>query len=189
MLIVGKAILSDDLIEKEFVCNLTRCKGGCCVAGDLGAPVEPEERASMEKVYSKVRPYLSDSGRESIERQGTYVLDEEGEYSTPLINGQECAYTVFKDDIALCAIEMAYRDKKIDFKKPISCELYPIRIAKFGDQEALNYDRWDICSPACELGRELRVPVYKFLKEPLIRKYGVAWYEELEEQVKTREKI
>ena len=155
----------------------------------MGAPVEADERASMEQIYDKVRPYLTEEGRKSIEEQGTYVLDEDGDYSTPLIGGGECAYVVVKDDVALCGIEMAYRDKKVDFKKPISCELYPIRISKFGDQEALNYDRWEICAPACELGEQLSVPVYKFLKEPLIRKYGMEWYAELEQQVKERQLI
>ena len=178
---LGKTIVSEDIIEKDFVCNLAACKGACCVEGNAGAPVEPEEAAILKKIYPKIREYLTDKGRNSIEKQGTSVAGIGG-LETPLNDGKECAYTVFDPDgTAICGIEQVYNDGGVDWKKPISCHLYPIRIARYTDFEALNYDRWSICSDACALGEELKVPVYRFLKEPLIRKYGPAFYNELEE--------
>lgn len=148
--------------------------------GDLGAPLEQDELLVLKEIYDTVKPYLSKEGINAIEEQGTYVLDEDGDYSTPTVDGKECAYAVYDDrGILKCGIEQAHLEGKIDFKKPISCHLYPIRTTKYSEFEALNYDRWDICSPACDLGSQLNVPVYKFLKEPLIRKYGKDWYDEL----------
>lgn len=148
--------------------------------GDLGAPLEQDELPILKEIYDTVKPYLSKEGINAIEEQGTYVLDEDGDYSTPTVDGKECAYAVYDDrGILKCGIEQAHLEGKIDFKKPISCHLYPIRTTKYSEFEALNYDRWDICSPACDLGSQLNVPVYKFLKEPLIRKYGKDWYDEL----------
>lgn len=180
MIELGKQLLSDDIKEEFFVCNLEKCKGACCVEGDLGAPLEEEELAVVEEIYEWVKPYLTDEGRKAVESQGKYVLDEDGEYSTPTIAGKECAYAIYDNKgILKCAIEQAYMDGKISFKKPISCHLYPIRVTKYDEFEALNYDRWSICSPACSFGKELGVPVYKFLREPLIRKYGHDWYHQL----------
>ena len=180
MIELGKTLLSDDIKEQFFVCNLEKCKGACCVEGDLGAPLEEDELDVLQEIYEKVKPYLSKEGIAAIEAQGTHVLDEDGEYSTPTINGKECAYAIYDEKgILKCGIEQAYIDGKTDYKKPISCHLYPIRVTKYEEFSALNYDRWDICSPACDLGSSLNVPVYKFLKEPLIRKYGEAWYAEL----------
>ena len=177
---LGKTILSDDIKEQFFVCNLEKCKGACCVEGDLGAPLEESELPILEEIYNKVKPYLTVEGIKAIERQGTYILDEDREYSTPTIEGKECAYAVYDEKgILKCGIEQAYLDGKTDFKKPISCHLYPIRATKYSEFEALNYDRWDICSPACDLGSSLNVPIYKFLKEPLIRRYGQQWYADL----------
>ncbi|MEQ8245676.1 DUF3109 family protein [Fulvivirga sp.] len=176
----GKVILSDDIKEQFFVCNLEKCKGTCCVEGDLGAPLENDELPILDKIYDAVAPYLSEEGKAAINEQGKYVLDEDGEYSTTTIGGKECAYAIYDNrGILKCGIEQAYLDGKTDFKKPISCHLYPIRARKYDEFEALNYDRWDICSPACGFGKELGVEVYKFLKEPLIRKYGQVWYDEL----------
>ncbi len=180
MIELGKTILSDDIKEQFFVCNLEKCKGACCVEGDLGAPLEESELPILEEIYNKVKPYLTVEGIKAIERQGTYILDEDREYSTPTIEGKECAYAVYDEKgILKCGIEQAYLDGKTDFKKPISCHLYPIRATKYSEFEALNYDRWDICSPACDLGSSLNVPIYKFLKEPLIRRYGQQWYADL----------
>ncbi|MEM9297709.1 MAG: DUF3109 family protein [Bacteroidota bacterium] len=180
MIELGKTILSDDIKEQFFVCNLEKCKGACCVEGDLGAPLEESELPILEEIYNKVKPYLTVEGVKAIERQGTYILDEDREYSTPTIEGKECAYAVYDEKgILKCGIEQAYLDGKTDFKKPISCHLYPIRATKYSEFEALNYDRWDICSPACDLGSSLNVPIYKFLKEPLIRRYGQQWYADL----------
>ena len=180
MLAIGDTLVSEDLIEKHFVCDLHACKGGCCVKGDYGAPLEKKELALLDDNYDKIKPFLSESGIKAIEKQGKYLLYEESEWVTPLISGRECAYTVFENGIAKCGIEKAYYAGKTDFKKPVSCHLYPVRINKMKNKvEAVNYDRWSICKPACKLGDSLKVPLYKFLKEPLIRKYGERWYEQL----------
>ena len=180
MILIDETVISDDIKEQFFVCDLEKCKGACCVEGDLGAPLTEEETKTLDKVYQKVKPYLSDQGIREIEKQGTFILDEEGDFSTPTINGRECAYAIYDDKgILKCGIEQAYNDGKIKFRKPISCHLYPIRITKYDHYEAINYDRWHICTPACGLGKELGVPVYKFLKEALTRKYGERWYREL----------
>jgi len=177
----GKALLSDDIKEQFFVCNLSECKGACCVEGDLGAPLEEHELSELEDVYETVAPYLSSEGREAIEKQGKYILDHEGDYSTTTIGGKECAYAIYDaNNILKCGIEQAYLDGKTSFKKPISCHLYPIRVTSYESFDALNYDRWSICSDACTLGGELKVPVYKFVKDALVRKYGQEWYDDLE---------
>ncbi len=180
MIKIGEVLVSDDIAEKEFVCNLEKCKGACCVEGDFGAPLEDDELQVLSEIYPQVKPYLSAAGIQSIEQQGTHVLDDDGDFSTPTIGGRECAYSIYDEKgILKCGIEQAYYDGKIGWKKPISCHLYPIRITKKKKFEAVNYHKWNICSPACALGKELQVPLYKFLKEPLIRKYGQAWYDEL----------
>lgn len=181
MIKVGDILVSDDIKEVEFVCNLEKCKGACCVEGDLGAPLEESELEIMKSIQKEVRPYITKEGTRSIEAQGPYILDEDGDYSTPTIDGKECAYALYdKQGILKCGIEQAYLDGKIGFRKPISCHLYPIRITKNKKGfEAVNYHKWNICSAACELGKSLGIPLYKFLKEPLIRKYGVKWYDEL----------
>ncbi|TRX61891.1 DUF3109 family protein [Fulvivirga sp. M361] len=180
MIEFGKTIISDDIKDNFFVCNLEKCKGACCVEGDLGAPLEEDELDVLKQAYEKIKPFLSEEGIRAIEQQGPYILDEEGEYSTPTIGGKECAYAIYdKEGILKCGIEQAYNEKQTDFKKPISCHLYPIRITKYDEFDALNYDQWDICDAACHLGASLNVPVYNFLKEPLIRKYGKSWYNDL----------
>ena len=172
--------MSEDVLEKEFVCNLSACKGECCIDGDAGAPVEDGEVEILRSVYDKVKPFLRPEGIAAIEEQGTSVYGDDDEYETPLIEGGECAYVIYENEMALCGIEKAYNEGLIDWKKPISCHLYPIRIKQFSSFEAVNYHKWHICSDACTLGQELSVPVYKFLKAPLIRKYGEDWYKELE---------
>ncbi|MBP6333828.1 MAG: DUF3109 family protein [Bacteroidia bacterium] len=181
MIAIGNTFVSEELIEKKFVCDLNACKGGCCVKGDYGAPLEDDELEIMEKIYEKVKPYIPAAGIEAIEKQGKYLRYERKEWVTPLVKGKECAYTYFDNGIAKCAIEKAYYDGKIKWKKPVSCHLYPVRINqnKIG-MDAVQYDRWSICKPACKLGENLKVPVYKFLKESLVRKYGKEWYKELE---------
>lgn len=179
---IGKTIVSDDLIEKDFVCNLSACKGICCVEGEAGAPLEQEELSILESEYEKVKPFLRPEGIQAIEQQGTWIERENGELETPLVNGAECAYTTFKEDgTALCGIEAAYRSGVTQFYKPISCHLYPVRIQEYTDFKAVNYHKWGICDDACSLGAELQVPVYKFVKEALIRKFGKKWYADLEE--------
>lgn len=184
---LGKTIVSEDIIEKDFVCNLTACKGVCCVAGDAGAPLEKEEINILENIYDTVKPLLRKEGIEAIEQQGTYIVTENGDLETPLVNGGECAYVTFDDkQTAMCGIEQAYNKGLIDWKKPISCHLYPIRVEDYSEFAAVNYHRWPICDDACTLGKELQVPIYKFVKEALIRKFGEDWYLELE---KTAQKL
>ena len=184
MIVVENTILSDDVASQKFVCDLEKCKGACCVEGDMGAPLDKDELDIMEEILPEVLPYLSEEGKAEIEKQGPFILDEEGDFSTPTINGRECAYAIYDNKgILKCGIEQAHIDGKIDYKKPISCHLYPIRIAKYDHYDAINYNEWSICSPACSLGEELKVPVYKFLKDPLIRKYGESWYTQLEEKI------
>lgn len=182
MLVIDNTLISDEVIEKHFVCDLNACKGACCVKGDYGAPLEDDELEQLDKVYEKVKPYMTPAGIEAVEKQGKYLLYEKKEWVTPLIKGKECAYTFFDENgVAKCAIEKAYYEGKVKWKKPISCHLYPIRITKQRNGlEALNYDRWSICKAACKLGDSLKVPVYKFLKESLTRKYGKEWYKQLE---------
>ena len=152
------------------------------MAGDSGAPLEEEELGILEEVLAEVKPYMNKKGLKAVEKQGSYIVDNDGDYTTTLVApGKECAFVVFDSEkIAKCAIEMAYSDGKISWKKPISCHLYPIRISKLKSGDAVNYSEWHICKPACACGNKLNVPVYRFLKEPLIRKYGQAWYKELE---------
>ena len=139
----------------------------------------------MDAIYQKVAPYLSEEGKEVIREQGTYIKDHEDDFSTPTINGKECAYAIYDENQVLkCGIEMAYNEGQIDFQKPISCHLYPVRITSYEQYDAVNYDRWHICSAACTLGESLKIPLYKFLKTPLIRKYGVQWYQRLEAIIK-----
>lgn len=181
MIQLGKTIVSQDLIEKDFVCNLGACKGECCIAGEAGAPLSEQETQTLEELYPKIKPYLRTEGIESIEKQGAWVTSPNDEQETPLVNGAECAYVTFtKDGIASCGIEDAYNDGAIDFRKPISCHLYPVRVQEYSEFAAVNYHRWPICDDACSLGKELKVPVYKFVKDALIRKFGQDWYSELE---------
>lgn len=182
MIAIDNTLISEEIFDKQFVCDLNACKGACCVKGDYGAPLEKEELEIIDKIYDKVTPYMTPAGIAAVEKQGRYLLYEKKEWVTPLIKGKECAYTYFeKDGTAKCAIEQAYYDGKVDWKKPISCHLYPIRITKQRTgTEAINYDRWSICKAACKLGESLKVPVYKFLKESLTRKYGEEWYKQLE---------
>ena len=185
MLIVKDILVSDDIIEKQFVCNLEACKGACCWEGDWGAPLEEKELKILEEIEASVAPYLSEESLQTLREKGPYTYyDEPQEYGTSLIKNGACVYMIYDEKgIAKCGIEQAYLDQKISFKKPISCHLYPIRINQNEEIgfEALNYDRWDICSAACKLGREAQVPIYRFVKDAIIRKYGEAFYEELDQ--------
>jgi len=184
MIQVEDKIISLDVFEKHFVCDLNACKGACCIEGDAGAPLLKEEEKILDEIYKKVKPYMRKEGISEVENQGIAVYDADGDLTTPLINDRECAFVIEESGISKCAIEKAYYDKKVDFKKPISCHLFPIRIKEYRDFDAVNYEEIKICKPACECGSKLEVPVYAFLKEPLIRKYGETWYKELLEAAK-----
>ncbi len=184
MIAIEHALLSDQILTEQFVCDLSKCKGACCVDGDAGAPLEKDELEILDDIYEKVEPYLDTAGKAEIEKQGRYVYNKEFGWVTPTINTSICAYG-FKDEhgIVKCAIEQAYLDKKIKFKKPISCHLFPVIVkkSKRSETEYVNYEpREDHCKPACSLGKKLKVPVYQFLKEPLIRKFGKSFYNALE---------
>ncbi|MBP3943175.1 DUF3109 family protein [Sphingobacteriaceae bacterium WQ 2009] len=184
MIEVGNVLVHEELIENDFVCNLSKCKGICCIEGDAGAPLKENELAVLREIYPKVKPYMTEKGILAVEEQGTHVIDGDGDLTTPCVDGnKECAYVTWENGITKCAIEKAYELGEIAWKKPISCHLYPIRTTAYPEFDVLNYDRWHICKDACSFGKELQVPVYKFLKDPLIREYGAPWYEELEEAV------
>jgi len=185
MIEIQHTLVHEDIGKEYFVCNLNHCKGACCVEGDSGAPLEESELKILEEIYHEVKPYMTEKGIQTVEESGTWVKDFEGDFTTPCVDGnKECAYVYWENGITKCAIEKAYLEGKIDWKKPISCHLYPIRITSYPEFDVLNYDRWHLCRSACSFGRELKVPVYSFLKEPLIRKYGEDWYNELVEAMK-----
>ena len=183
MIQVEDKIISLDVFEKHFVCDLNACKGACCVEGDSGAPLLKEEEKILDEIYEKVKSYMRKEGITEIENQGVAVYDVDGDLTTPLVNNCECAFVTFENGITKCTIEKAYLDGKTDFKKPISCHLFPIRIKEYRDFDAVNYEKIKICEPACKCGSELEIPAYIFLKEPLIRKYGENWYKELHEAI------
>lgn len=191
MIIIDDKLIGDEVVDAHFVCDLSKCKGGCCEDGDAGAPLEEYELKILDEKYEIFSPYMIQAGKDVIAQKGKYEFTEEFGYVTPTINDGLCAYAFHdKDGIIKCAIEQAYNDGKLDWKKPISCHLYPIRIQESiidPSLEFLNYSPREedhLCNPACQLGEELKVPVYKFLKEPLIRKYGQEFYDTLDATAK-----
>ncbi len=188
MILIENKLISEDLLDKHFVCDLAACKGACCVEGESGAPLEEEELSILDDIFEDVKAFLPVEGAQAIIDQGKYIQDNDGDWVTPLRDGKECAYTVFDENgVAGCGIEKAYFAGKVEFRKPISCHLYPIRTKKLSEHEALNYHEWPICKPACECGSKLKMPIYKFCKDSIIRKYGEAFYEQLEFAEKNRE--
>ena len=184
---LGKAIVSEAIINNDFVCNLSRCKGACCVEGDAGAPLTEEETKILKSIYPKLKPFLRKQGVAAIEEQGKFIVTGKGDLETPLVKDVECAYVVFdKQGIAACGIEKAYNNGATSFRKPLSCHLYPVRIKDYTEFSALNYHKWQICDDACMLGTELQVPVYRFVKDALIRRFGEAWYNELDKLARER---
>jgi hypothetical protein len=179
MLQINDALISSELIENKFCCDLNKCKGACCVKGDSGAPLNADEVKLLPKLIHKIKPYLRKEGIEAIEKLGTHVIDIEHEPVTPLINGQECAYVVFDNEIARCGIERAHEEGVINFKKPVSCHLYPVRIKKYEQFVAVNYDKWGICEPARVYGEKLDLTVFEFAKDSLVRRFGDDWYKDL----------
>jgi hypothetical protein len=191
MIAIDNVLVSDEVVEEQFVCDLTKCKGGCCEDGDAGAPLNVDELDELINTYEAVKPYMAPEGIREIEKVGKYVYDREFGWVTPTVNGKICAYG-YRDNqgIVKCAIEQAYNDEKISWKKPISCHLFPIRLkkSKDGKTEYMNYEpREDLCAAACKLGKKLKVPTYIFLKEAIIRKYGEDFYATLEATAKYME--
>ena len=181
MIAIDNILVSDEVVEAKFVCDLHKCKGGCCEDGDAGAPLEKSELKELEAHYNVIKPYLTQEGIAEIKRQGLYTYDREFGFVTPTIDGGICAYA-FRDEhgIIKCGIEAAYREGKLGWKKPISCHLYPIKINKTKTYTMVNYEPRDpMCNPACALGKKAKVPVYEFLKEPLERKFGSEFYSTL----------
>jgi hypothetical protein len=188
MIIIDNKLVSNEIIEEQFVCDLNKCKGGCCVDGDAGAPLNKEELVHLNEVYDAVLPYLDEENKKELQKQGRYVFDEEFGWVTPTIDSKVCVYGITDPNgIVKCGIEQAYNDGKVSWKKPISCHLFPIRVqlSKNKETEYVNYEpREDLCSAGCKLGKKLKVPVYVFLKEALVRKYGVEFYETLDATAK-----
>lgn len=180
MLQIGDTLVSLDLVEKHFVCSLSHCKGACCVLGDSGAPLEEEELNLIDEAYPNVISYLRNESIKTIEEKGKWQVDSDGDKVTTLVNNKECVFVVFEKGVATCGIEKAFNDGKINFRKPVSCHLYPVRLTKYSNYVAVNYHSWEVCKPAIKTGNKLGVPLFVFLKEALVRKFGKEWYEELE---------
>lgn len=185
MILIGQTIVSEEVVKKQFVCNLKACFGECCVKGDSGAPLEEEEITIIEDYLDQIKLYMTPDGKKAIDKAGVFDYDSDGEMVTSLVEGKECAFVYFEDEIAFCSIERAYREGQIDFVKPLSCHLYPIRISKYKGFEAVNYHNWSICDMALVHGKKEKTALYEFVKEPLIRKYGQEWYDRLVEEVES----
>jgi len=186
MIVIEDTIVSDELLNIRFACNLKKCLGACCVEGDAGAPLEIEEISQLEDHINLIKEFMELGGIEIIEKNGVFDYDASGTMVTPLVNDKECAFVYFEDNIARCAIEKAYEEKTIKFRKPVSCHLYPVRITDYEGFEGVNYHRWYICSKALTNGKRKEIYLYQFLKDSLIRKYGNRWYKSLVKQIKNK---
>jgi len=181
MLQINDTIISFDLFDQYFVCNLTQCKGACCIEGEAGAPLKKDEISEIEDILPIIWNDLSEKARKLIDSQGVFYIDPEGEPVASIINGRECVFAYIDEEgNCKCVIEKAFHEGKTDFQKPISCHLYPIRVQRYNDFQAVNYNKWKICKCARVLGNELKIPLYQFLKEPLIRRFGADWYEQVD---------
>lgn len=177
---VGNVLVSPDIFTEKFCCDLDACKGQCCVEGDAGAPVTMDEIAEIENVLDNVWNEMSASAQSVVDKQGVAYTDSEGDLVTSIVQGKDCVFTCYERDTCLCSLERAFRQGRTKFVKPISCALYPIREKSFGNHlYGINYHRWNICKDAVKKGRELNLPLYKFLKGPLTRRFGAEWYKEL----------
>lgn len=180
MLQIGNTLVSLDLVEKFFCCDLEACKGACCIEGDAGAPISEEEDEELKKMTEDIKPYISEKAAKTIEEEGVSYRDPEGDLVTQLVDGGCCVYTCFeKDGMCLCALEKARRAGNRKMFKPISCSLYPARIKEYPSFTAVNFHKWKICRPAEALGREKGLRAYEFLREPLTRRFGAEWYDQL----------
>ncbi|MEX0982087.1 MAG: DUF3109 family protein [Bacteroidales bacterium] len=180
MIQIGDKIVSTELFNNHFVCYLEKCRGMCCIYGDAGAPLEEEETKQLGMNIERIKPFLRKEGVEALNEKGVWEFDDDGDRVTPLMGHDDCAYSVLDNGIARCGIEHAFESDHIDFRKPVSCHLYPIRLSKIGGNIALNYHRWDVCKPAIKLGMEYGMPVFRFVKDALIRVFGSGFYNELE---------
>ena len=181
MVEIEDKIISNELFEKKFVCDLQKCKGGCCVEGDSGAPLKSKEIKEIATNLSIIKSEMSTKGLNAIKNNDFHYVDSDGDKVTKLVDGKECVFVVFdKNNIAKCSIESAFRKNKINFNKPISCHLYPVRVKKYDSFTAINVDSWHVCKPACECGTELNVPVFKFLKDAIVRSWGLDFYHHLD---------
>ncbi len=180
MIAIQNTLVSEELLDKKFVCDLAACKGACCVQGESGAPLEAEETGILAEIWDSVKPFIPADGVAAIESQGTHIIDSDGDKVTPLVKDKHCAYTYFeKDGTASCGIEKAFLAGKTEFRKPVSCHLYPVRLQDGNPFTKVEMHTWKICSPACACGEKLDVPVFRFLEKPLVRRFGQAWYNEL----------
>jgi hypothetical protein len=177
---IDDTIISFDVLDEQFVCDLASCKGACCVEGDAGAPLTETEIGKLEELLPLIMDDLPEVSREVISRQGVFYIDEDNEPVTSIVDGRECVFAYTDKGVWKCAVEKAYREGKTDFIKPLSCHLYPVRVKQYDSFRAVNYQRWKICECAVANGTRLKVPVYRFLKEPLIRAFGKEWYQQLD---------
>lgn len=181
MFLIQNTLVSLDVLEKEFCCDLDKCRGCCCIEGDAGAPISDKEVKQVEQILPLLLPDMTKQAREVVAKQGISYLDPSGERVTSIVNDKDCVFArTDHNGWCYCLIEKAYNDGRIPFKKPISCHLYPIRLTKVGNYTGVEYHRWDICHCARQLGKKLHTPLYQFLREPLIRRFGQEWYNELE---------
>lgn len=179
MIVIDDTLVSEYLGKVHFACDLSKCHGNCCVEGDAGAPLETGEISIIEDCLDEIEPFMTPNGIGAVEKNGVFDYDNDGEYVTPLVDDRECAFVYFENGISFCAIEKAWLKGRIDFQKPISCHLYPVRLTKLKHHTAVDYDHWDICKTALLKRDENQVPLYGFLKAPLIRKFGKMWYQKL----------
>lgn len=182
MVIIDNVLVSEELLAEQFVCDLSKCKGGCCVEGDCGAPLTQAEAHAIEDAYPVLRDLLAPRARQLVEAEGAYTFDDEFGLVTPVLEEGICAYGFYDENgIVKCAIEQKFREGELPFNKPVSCHLFPIRVTENGDFIALNYEpRPGLCKPACKLGKSLKVPVYRFLRDPIVRRFGTDFYEALD---------
>lgn len=178
---LGDTLVSEDLLKEHFACDLSQCKGACCVEGEAGAPLSAEEVQQLAKDYDAIAPFLNEAGRKAIAAQGTSIVAKDKSLETPLVDGAACAYATFDErGWAHCGIEQAHQARAVDWKKPISCHLYPVRVKDYSVFTAVNYHRWQICSAGCANGKQMQMPLYRFVAEALQKKFGADWFAELE---------
>ncbi|MFW5955644.1 MAG: DUF3109 family protein [Rhodothermales bacterium] len=189
MFAVDNILVSDELLEAQFACALSACQGACCVQGDSGAPLEEDELEALEEVFPIVRKWLRPEALEVIERDGVWEEVSPGNFATTCVDGGECVFVTYQGPVATCAIQRAHQQNKTDFPKPISCHLYPIRVQQFGDVEALNYEKIEICEPGRRNGARCGIPLADFLEQPLVRKYGEDWYRRFTQALEERRHI